>query len=339
MTSWGFSHASTPGIFYRMTGDRMITARRQQKPGGGMVDRNMDAGENPPDGVIVYYYLKQKPEGEVKLTFRTMNGEEIRSFTSEAARTQSPEAEGPVDPTDEEENKEKKDPRVPKEAGTNRFVWNMRYPDPKKIDGYVSSEAVMTGPVAAPGTYEVQLTVGDQTWTEVFEIREDPRVSATQQDLDAQFELHLGIRDKLSETHDAINTLRNIRLQLEDWERRTKERQDHEVISKAARALKEKLAPIEDELTQSKAKTRQDTMNWPVKLNGKLAWLAAVVASAQAAPTRQDYELYQDLAQRIDVQLQRLREIIETDVVAFNDLMSGSGVPSIIPMATLPVKR
>ena len=80
-------------------------------------------------------------------------------------------------------------------------------------------------------------------------------------------------------------------------------------------------------------------MNWPVKLNGKLAWLSAVVASAQAAPTRQAYELVEDLSQRIDVQLQRLREIIDTDVAAFNDLMSESGVPAIIPIATLPVKR
>ncbi len=339
MTSWGYSRASAPGIFYRDTGDRMITVRRQQKPDGKMVDRNLDAGENPPDGVIVYYYLKQKPEGEVKLTFRTLQGEEIKSFTSEAARNQSPEAEVPVDPTDEEENREKKEPRVPKEAGTNRFIWNMRYPDPKKIDGYVSSEAVMSGPVAAPGIYEVQLTAGDQTWTETFEIRKDPRASVTQEDLDAQFELHLRIRDKLSETHDAINTLRNIRLQLEDWERRTRERQDHEVISRAARSLKEKLSPIEDELTQSKAKTRQDTMNWPVKLNGKLAWLSAVVASAQAAPTRQEYELFEELSQRIDVQLQQLQGIIDTDVAAFNDLMSESGVPAIIPIATLPVKR
>ncbi len=80
-------------------------------------------------------------------------------------------------------------------------------------------------------------------------------------------------------------------------------------------------------------------MNWPVKLNGKLAWLAAVVASAQAAPTRQEFELFEDLSQRINVQLQRLREIIETDLAAFNELMSGSGVPAIIPIATLPVKR
>ena len=197
----------------------------------------------------------------------------------------------------------------------------------------------MAGPFAAPGTYQVELKVGDQTLTEVFEIQKDPRVSASQEDLDAQFELHLRIRDKLSETHDAINMLRNIRQQAEDWARRSSERKDHEAISASARSLKEKLAPIEDELTQSKAKTRQDTMNWPVKLNGKLAWLAAVISSAQAAPTRQAYELYEDLSQRIDVQLQRLKEIIDTDVVAFNQLMSESGVPAIIPIATLPVKR
>ncbi len=339
MTSWGYSHPTVPGTFYRMTGDRMITARRRQKSGGGMIDRNIDAGENPPDGVIIYYYLKQKPKGEVKLMFRTMQGEEIKSFTSEGNRNPSLEVEGSVDPTDEEEEKEKKDPSVPKEAGTNRFIWNMRFPDPKKIDGYVASEAVMTGPAAAPGIYQVELKVGDQTLTEIFEVQKDPRVSATQKDLEAQFELHLRVRDKLSETHDAINMLRNIRQQAEEWARRSSERQDHEAIAASVLSIKEKLAPIEDELTQSKAKTRQDTMNWPVKLNGKLAWLAAVISSAQAAPTRQAYELYEDLSQRIDVQLQRLKEIIDTDVVAFNQLMSESGVPAIIAIATLPVKR
>ena len=133
--------------------------------------------------------------------------------------------------------------------------------------------------------------------------------------------------------------LRNIRQQAEDWTRRSRERQDHEAIAASAGSLKEKLAPIEDELTQSKAKTRQDTMNWPVKLNGKLAWLAAVISSAQAAPTKQAYELFEDLSQSIDVQLRRLKEVIDTDVAAFNQLMSESGVPAIIPIATIPVKR
>jgi len=340
ITSWGYSRASAPGIFYRNTGDIMITARRELKPGGEMVDRNLNAGENPPDGVLVYYSLKQKPEGEVKLTFLDAQGEQIKSFTSEQAQSQSPKAEdAPPETPDEEEDREKKDPRVPKEAGMNRFLWNTRYPDPKKVDGYVASEAVMAGPVAAPGTYHVQLTVADQTLTEAFEVQKDPRVPATQEDLDSQFKLLLKVRDKLSETHDAINTLRNIRQQVEDWERRTRERKDHEAVSSAARSLKEKLSPIEDELTQSRAKTRQDTMNFPAKLNGKLAWLAGVVASAQAAPTRQQYELYADLAGRIDVQIQRLQEIIDTDVAAFNRLMRESEMPAVIPIATLASKR
>ncbi len=340
MTSWGYSRVSTPGIFYRNTGDIMITARRQLKPGGGTVDRNLNAGENPPDGVMVYYYLKQKPEGEVKLTFLDAQGEQIKSFTSEQAQNQVPKAEdAPPETPDEEEDREKKDPRVPKEAGMNRFTWNTRYPDPKKVDGYVASEAVMAGPAAAPGTYHVQLTVGDQTLTEAFEVRKDPRVAATQEDLDSQFALLLKIRDKLSQTHDAINTLRNIRQQVEDWEKRTRERKDREAVSSAARSLKEKLSPVEDELTQSRAKTRQDTMNFPAKLNGKLAWLAGVVASAQAAPTRQQYELYADLAGRIDVQIQQLQEIIDTDVAAFNRVMRESDMPAVIPIATLASKR
>jgi hypothetical protein len=339
MTSWGFSHPSAPGTFYRMTGDRMITARRRQKPDGNMVDRNMDAGENPPDGVIVYYYLQQKPEDEVKLTFRTMQGEVIKSFTSEIPQNHRLDENKVTDPTDEEEDKEKKDPRVSKESGTNRFIWNMRYSDPKKIDGYVASEAVMSGPIAAPGFYQVELTVGNQSLVELFEIRKDPRVSASQEDLQAQFDLHHKVKDKLSETHDAINMLRNIRQQAEDWVSRSSERQEHDVIAPAALSLTKKLAPIEDELTQSKAKTRQDTMNWPVKLNGKLAWLAAVIASSQSAPTKQTYELYEDLVQRIDAQLHQLREIIDTDVAEFNRIMSETGVPAIIPIASIPARR
>ena len=88
--------------------------------------------------------------------------------------------------------------------------------------------------------------------------------------------------------------LRNIRQQAEDWARRSLERQDHKDIVASVQSIKEKLDPIEDELTQSKAKTPQDTMNRPVKLNGKLAWLAAVNSSAQAAPTQQTYELFED---------------------------------------------
>jgi len=228
---------------------------------------------------------------------------------------------------------------VPKEAGANRFVWDMRYPEAVKIDGYVAADSALVGPAAPPGTYQVRLTVGDQAYIEPFEIQKDPRVTATQTDLDAQFALRLKIRDKLTETHDAINKLRNIRQQVESWVQLTEAREEHEVIVRAGKLLKEKLAAIEDELVQAKAKSRQDTLNFPAKLNAKLATLGAVIAGADAAPTRQAYALFDDLVARIDVQLQRLQEVINVDVAAFNSLMRESDVPALIPVTTLADNR
>ena len=87
----------------------------------------------------------------MKLAFLDAEGNEIKAFTSKAERTKA------ADPTDEEEEEEKQDPNVPNDVGLNRFVWNMRYPDPRKVDGYVASEGAMSGPVIAPGTYQVRI--------------------------------------------------------------------------------------------------------------------------------------------------------------------------------------
>ncbi len=334
ITNWGFVRTPAAGKFYRMIGGKLVTTQREQKPGGEPVSRNLDAGQNPPNGVIVTYYLKAKPEGELKLTFLDAQGKEIKTFSGNVVGTLpggqvSRFIEGPTLAVAQ------KDPPLPSVAGANRFVWDMRYPEAKKVDGYVAGESAVVGPAAPPGTYQVRLTVGDHSYSESFAIHKDPRVSATQADLEAQFELQLKIRDKLSETHDAINMLRNMQRQIEDWMQRTQERQDHEAIGKASESLKEKLTSIEDELVQSRAKSRQDTLNFPVKLNARLANLAGVVASADAAPTRQAYELFEDLVARIDVQLRRLQELIDTDVAAFNRLMRESDVPALIPITTL----
>jgi photosystem II stability/assembly factor-like uncharacterized protein/prophage antirepressor-like protein len=334
MVSGGYARPSASGNYYRDTGDILYIARRDERPGNLVFERSLNAGQNPPDGVIVYYYFSSKPEGEVKLSFLDSQGNEIKSFGGEPV--QEGQANGKTsDTTDEEEEREKKEPWVVKEPGMHRFVWNMRYPDPRKVEGYVASEGVMAGPKVAPGTYQARLTVGDESIVQTFEVQKDPRVSATQEDLDAQLALHLQIRDKLSETHDAINTLRNIRQQINDWEKYTRDLPGHEAVVEKAKAVKERLATIEDELIQSRAKTRQDTMHYPTKLNGKLAALEGVVASAEAAPTKQTYEVFEDLSQRIDVQLQRLQEVIDTDVAAFNDLLKEQGVPGIIPIATM----
>ena len=290
--------------------------------------------------------------GEVTLTFLDAAGEEIRRFSSEEQKSAATgvvgasaamgaeggeakllAAEEPPEKPRSEKKEEKKDPRVPKNAGGNRFVWNLKYPDSVKIEGYVAGEDALTGPVAAPGYYQVRLQVGDQTYTQPFEVRKDPRIPTSDEDLRAQFDLLIAIRDRLSEIHDGINAIRSIRKQTEEWESRTKDHEIHDKVAAAAKDLRDKLLAVEGELTQVKAKVRSDTMDHPIKLNAKVAAIAAVVSSGEAAPTRQARQVFDDLSARVAAQLQRLREVMDTDVAAFNTLIREASVPAIMPTA------
>src|SRR6185437_3132053 len=308
-------------------------------PNGEKTRIYVDAGQKPPNGLLVQYYLKEKPEGEVTLTFLDADGKEIKRFSSEEQKAAAtgvvgasavegaeggeavpPAAEEPAEKPKGEKKEEKKEPRVPKNAGGNRFVWNLKYPDSVKIEGYVAGEDALAGPVVAPGQYQVRLQVGDQTYTQPFEVRKDPRISTSDEDLRAQFDLLLAIRDRLSEVHNGINTIRGIRKQTEEWESRAKDLPIHDKVAAAAKDLRDKLLAIEGELTQVKAKVRSDTMDHPIKLNAKVAALAAVVSSGEAAPTSQARQVFEDLSARVAEQLQRLSKLIDTDVAAFNTL-------------------
>ncbi|MGH2478178.1 MAG: glycosyl hydrolase, partial [Ktedonobacteraceae bacterium] len=256
------------------------------------------------------------------------SGQEIKSFSSE---------EAPADPQKAAEGKkngkkdEKKEPRVPKEAGTNRFAWNMRYPDPIRLtEGFMGGDNGLVGPMVAPGTYQVRLTAGEQNMTVSFEIQKDPRVTASQRDLEDQCTLLLRVRDRLSETHEAITLIRDTRQQVEQWEQRTQKHEQHEAIAESAKGVKEQLAAIEEELIQVKARTRQDTLNHPAKLNAKITALTGVVASADAAPTEQAYALYDYLVAQLQQQQQRLQTCLETELAAFNRLMRELELPAVL---------
>jgi hypothetical protein len=200
----------------------------------------------------------------------------------------------------------------------------MRYPDAKKLPGDIPTERSLAGPLAPPGQYQVRLVLDGRSFTEPFEIRKDPRVAATREDLDAQFELLLQIRDKLSETHDAVLRLREIRSQVDAWAKRTK---DNKPLTDAAKGLKERLTAIEEELVQTKAKGESDRLNYPGRLNAKLVHLTAVVASADWVPPRQTYEVFEHLSGEIGVQLGELSRLSESDLPAFGALVRETGMP------------
>lgn len=318
----GSGRPEGPGKNYNVASGVPATFYDKQTPEGKTIRVFLDAGKNPPEGVIVTYYFQKKPEGEVTLTFLDATGQVIKRFSSrEEANTQ-------ISPT------APKEPLVSAEAGMNRFVWNMRYPNARAVPGDKTTERSLTGPQALPGRYQVQLSAEGETLTESFEIRTDPRIQATQADLEAQFALLIQIRDKLSETHDAINQLRSIQQQVEEWMRRARGHAHAQTITDAGKTLLEKLAAVEEELIQKRATGALDTINFPTRLNAKLAALTSVVASADTAPTQQSYEVFQDLSARIDQQLERLRAIIETEVTGFMEVIRTANIPAIVPSSS-----
>ncbi|HYP52228.1 MAG TPA: hypothetical protein VEQ42_01740 [Pyrinomonadaceae bacterium] len=299
-------------------------------PGGGgfPLPANATVGQNPPNGAVVYYYFRNKPAGEVTLEFLDASGRLVKKFTGrtqeEGAQAATGGAGGGGGAGGAAE------PRVPAEAGLNRFVWDMRHADASSFPGLIMWAANVRGPRVAPGAYQVRLTAGGQTLTERFDIKADPRLQTTPADFARQLELLIKIRDKLTETHDSVRQIREARRQIEQVTERVKERADAQPLLEAARALNAKLTAVEEELYQTKLRSGQDPLNYPIKLNHKLAALGGVVASADAAPTAQSYAVYEDLTGRIDAQLQTLRQTLRTDLPAFTRLVREQNVPAVV---------
>jgi hypothetical protein len=180
--------------------------------------------------------------------------------------------------------------------------------------------------MVVPGAYQVRLTVGDAVQTATFRIEKDPRVEVSQRDLEEQRDFLLRLRDKLSETNDAILALRDVRTQSEGWEGRLKDDARGQAVVEAAKALRAKAKAIEDELIQEKASS---PLQPPIKLNGKLAALAGFVNAADVAPSAQAREVLAEISARIDRELQRFDDLMEADLAAFNRLVREADVAAI----------
>jgi len=216
------------------------------------------------------------------------------------------------------------------DIGLNRFVWDTRYPEAARFAGMILWAGETRGPKVAPGNYQVKLTVDGKALTQNFEIKADPRLSTTQADYAKQLELGLKIRDKLTETNNAIVQIRDVRKQIEDLLKRLNGQPNFKVVNDSGTALNKNLTEVEEALYQTKNQSSQDPLNFPIRLNNKLAALGGVVGSAEAAPTAQSYAVYDEVVGQIDSQLQKLGQLMRKDVPAFNQLVRDQNIPAVV---------
>ena len=286
-------------------------------------------GENPPSGVVIDYLLKEAPKDKDKnpitLEILDAQGKTVRKYSSK----KSAEAGGP----EEEESPflRASAETLPAEAGLNRFVWDMRTELPARVPGSVSWGGRPSGVLVVPGAYQIKLTVAGKASAANAEIRKDPRIAASQADLEKQAEFATRIRNSVNEAHEAVNQLRSVRTQLDALKKRLDKDDKSKPILDAGDALTKKLNAIEEKIIQPKSKSNEDPLNYPIQVADQLMALQGTVESADTAPTQPSSEVYSELLNRLNVQLTAWRELASKDLAALNDLIRKSDIAPIAP--------
>ncbi len=287
-------------------------------PEGATTRRYIDAGDNPTVGVVVTYRLSATPETPLTLTFKDSQGKVIREFKSMDAKER---AEGKT-----------KELRAPANPGWNRFVWDMRVTPITKVEGNdLAAESTMSGPLVAPGSYSVTLTVGDASATQPVEIVKEPNVTSSQADLQAQFDLQMRIYHKLNQTVAALNQMRDLRAQLAGWKERAAGLPNGDSIATNAASLGDKVLEVEKKLLWPDVKAPWKYHDYGARLLNQLMELPNAVGLGDYRPTDAASQVFDELTQEIDAVLVEFEALKNADLVALNHLIAESQIAAITP--------
>jgi photosystem II stability/assembly factor-like uncharacterized protein len=265
-------------------------------------------------GVSIDYFLKTAASA---LTIEILDGRGtvIRTFTGPAPD----KPEGSAPPTDDSaEAGPQPPPRAPGKQGMNRFTWDMRYAGAHDFPGLIMWAGSTRGPLAPPGKYAVRLTVNGVARTEEFNVTRNEAVKAiTDADLLEQFKLAKEINDRVNAANEAVLRIRSVKDQVAARLGKTNDA----AVKAAADPLVEKLTSVEGEIYQYRNRSSQDPLNYPIRLNNKLAALQGLIEIGDYKPTEQSYAVFKELSDRLDKQFGQLDSLFSLDLANFNKLL------------------
>jgi hypothetical protein len=264
---------------------------------------------------MVHYYLREAPAEEVTLQVLEAGGQVIRTVSSRARERAE---------------------RLPADAGLNRFVWNLRYPDASRFDGMIFWAGGTQGPRAVPGRYQVRLTAGSWSETIAVDLVNDPRLPVSQADLQAQFDFLIRIRDRVTEANDAVTRIRAVRRDVDGVLSRlgnagaAARGPAADSVRALAGAIRDELTAAEEAIYQTRNRSSQDPLNYPIRLNNKIAALAGGVASADARPTDQSLAVFEELSAALQRELDRVAAVLRDRIPAFNAAVRELNLPAVV---------
>ena len=268
---------------------------------------------------VIQYYLEEEAE-EVTIEILDQSGEIVDTFKGT-------------------ETEYKADPNVPwwrrggstkptTAAGLNEFKWDLRYPGATDFEGMIIwSARPARGPKAPVGNYQVRLKVGAYSQTYPFRVDMDPNLKGiTKADLQEQFDLAVKIRDKTSAANEAVIKIREVRSQVNSRLKKT----DDDNLQEQATSMLAKMAAVEEELYQVQNRSNQDPLNFPIKLNNRLASLRRSLENGDAKPTNGAYQVFKELAEELELRLAELQQVLDTDLAKLNELLSAKQLDKVV---------
>jgi photosystem II stability/assembly factor-like uncharacterized protein len=293
---------------------------RLSQPGPGQDDPSPGEGQNAPDGVVVNYFLREKPQDQTEVRIEILSGTTLlRAFTSLKK-----------DPLPGEDPQKAEKPLAPR-AGLNRFVWNLRMIEPILITPrFTFGDTPPFGARVAPGTYTVRLRVGSEVRETKAEVLPLPSVATPPQDLRAQFDLLADIERELSRIHETVRGIRDTKAQIQGIADRATKMGKGPELSAAAQSLVGKLTVVEEKLLNPNLKADEDSLLYTPGLDFQFASLAGTVASADARPTDGSVKRYAELESRLDASLAELKGVLEQDLASFNQAVKVREIPAVV---------
>ena len=306
-----------PDISYRMA-----------QSGGWRKPNTLLVGENHPNGVIINYYLKKYNSDSdfLKIEIQNKDGSIIRSFTNNVKKMMDSIDENPVlsnsNDIDYALASSNLKTIMPKSGG-NRLIWDMRYPGFTSFDGMVFYSSPNTGPKVTPGKYDVVLTYNNETIKREFEIVKDPRVKITQDDYEKQLSFLLKVRDEVSKANQIIIDIRKIKKDLDFLLQKVKGKDQ---IIQLIIKYKKELDVIENNIHMTKNQSRQDPLNYGIRINNRIAFLLADSQRGDYPPTNQSLEFFESIKDELNIEISNFKKVLNTYTRQINNMIDDNAI-------------
>lgn len=276
---------------------------------GYMHKHSGNNGANPPNGVVINYWLKEdKANDTITVSVYNSKKELIHVWSRHA---------------------EKDAEKLNYATGMNKLIWNLEYAPTEKVDDLVMwNGSVISGLKVAPGKYTIRFKTNTDSMDVEAEVLANPNNKMTQADYEAQVNFLLEVKNKFNDIQKTIKQIRLLREQLTEFTEPLDSIKHKEVLI-LADTIQSRITRVEETLYQTRARSPQDVLNYPIRINDQMASIYNFAASGNTAPAQQAYDAYKELSLRADKELSIFKAIQQNELQQLNNLIHQKLIPVI----------